>query len=126
MAAQRPGLTQALGPMKELFASAPPYFLAVAIVSITVAYVLSERFFKALTRAHPELSDSFKTRHLLVIYGGTTPAKFRYLNSKTFNSLQDANLRRMGNHAYIALAVYAVSFLAFLLSVLAWASARGP
>ncbi len=112
--------------MKAFLANAPFYAIAFACISICVAYVLSERFFKALTQANPELSDSFKTRHLFVFYGATTPAKFRYLNARKFRTLKDPDLRRMGTHAYIALSVYSASFLVFLLSALAWASTRGP
>jgi len=108
--------------MKEIIASVLPYLAFWAIVMAALAYVLSERFFDALFNTTPEMADAFKREHMLVSYGPIIPAKFRYINSRQFNSLVDSELRRKGRLAFAALVAYAATFLVLLLALLAWAS----
>ncbi|MDH5829021.1 hypothetical protein QFW80_00580 [Luteimonas sp. M1R5S18] len=108
--------------MKEIIASALPYLVFLAIAMAVLAYFVSERFFDALCKTTPEMADAFKRKHLLVSYGPIVPAKFRYINSRQFNSLADPEMRRKGRLAFAALVAYAATFLALLLALLAWAS----
>jgi hypothetical protein len=108
--------------MKDIIATVLPYLLSLAIALAVLAYAMSERFFEALFKAKPEMTDAFQREHLLVSYGPIMPAKLRYINSRQFNSLADPELRRKGRLAFVALAAYAATFLALLLALLTWAS----
>ena len=103
--------------MKESIASALPYIFVLMIACILIGHVLSERFFGALTRAQPDLRDSFRPNYLLVSNADTVPAKYRYLKSKSFNPLPDPSLRRSGLQAYMSLVVYPWLVAAFMLSL---------
>ena len=87
-----------------------------------IAYTKATRFFSALLAVQPDALDKFQTGPGIPSYGPIAPAKFRYLNAKQFDSLQDLKLRHQGTQAYFALAAYALSFVALLVTTLILAS----
>ena len=92
--------------------------VAVAVLLAFIAYVRATRFFSTLLAVQPDALDRYQSGPGIPSYGPIAPARFRYLNAKQFASLQDLKLRHQGAQAYFALAAYALSFVALLVTTL--------
>jgi hypothetical protein len=104
--------------------------VAVVVLGIT-ASVVSNRFFKHLVVAHPELADAFPKEPLIVVGrrgGPIRPSFMTYLKEHRYDSLPDPNLRKLGRRSWVLLASYAVVFTAWVVSLLLWNyfRANGP
>lgn len=83
-----------------------------------IAYSMATRFFAARLAVQPDGLDQFQTGPGIRSYGPIAPDRFRYLNAKKFDFLQDRRLRNQGEQAYFALLAHALSFVALLVSAL--------
>ena len=89
-----------------------------AVLLAHIAHAKTTRFFSALPAVQPDALDKFQTGPGIRSYGPIAPDKFRYLNAKQFDSLQDLKLRNQGEQAYFTLVAYALSFIALLVTAL--------
>ena len=111
-------LNSGVRPPGKSMAIVMTFMIVFAALLALIAYSKATRFFSALLAVQPDALDQFQTGPGIRSYGPIAPDRFRYLNARKFESLQDLKLRNQGEQAYFALLAHALSFVALLVTAL--------